>query len=63
MHQMRRIGGGIAEDKNYETWEVKECVCGRIVKESYSCTVISKKEALRLEAEMDPEIVPEPESV
>jgi len=58
MHQFKGIGGGIAEEEKYKTWEVKECSdCKRLVKESYEVKVISRSRAERLKEEMEEEIV------
>lgn len=60
MQQLRNIGGGVAEDTRYETWEVKKCPsCGRLVKEFYSAEVINQNQAHSLEKAMDPEIIRE----
>lgn len=42
------IGGGVANDATYTTWEVKECpICERMVLEFYEASVFtSVKEAL-----------------
>ena len=59
MHQLRQIGGGIAENGTYITWEVKKCPsCSRLVKETYECKVISEKEAHKLERELAHDIIP-----
>lgn len=41
MVQKDKIGGGLAEDERYITWELKECTqCGRTVVEYYEARVI-----------------------
>lgn len=61
MHQHKQIGGGIAKDEMYQTWEVKKCPnCGRLVRELYQCELITEAKARVLEkAGSDIEIVPE----
>lgn len=59
MHQYEQLGGGVAKDELYLTYEIKQCpVCKRLVKETYQCEVISQAKVDKLLAEKDPEIVP-----
>lgn len=59
MHQHKEVGGGIANERLYETWELKECnSCDRMVKETYRCEVVSAPAARKLEKEMAPSIIP-----
>lgn len=49
MRQVRErdksIGGGVALDEEYTTWELKECTkCGRLVVEHYTCLVVDSVE-------------------
>lgn len=47
MHQLKKIGGGISNDVLYATWELKICpLCTRVVKEYYSCEVLSAEQAI-----------------
>lgn len=47
-------GGGVATNEVYETWEYKVCKnCGRVVKEYYSCQVISNSLYERLKDESE----------
>ena len=49
MHQWKQAGLGVAEEKLYETWEIKVCPsCGRIVQEGYYCRVLTLEEAEEL---------------
>lgn len=60
MHQYKEIGGGEALDAKYETWAVLKCPsCTRLVKELYSCEVITQKQVNELEKEMATIIIPE----
>lgn len=39
---LKEVGGGIAEDERYITWEVKECKeCGREVLEYYAALAVN----------------------
>lgn len=41
MHQLKDFGGGMSTDKQYTTFEIKECgVCGRRTLEFYSAVLI-----------------------
>jgi len=43
MTQKDKIGGGVSNETEYTTWELKECRnCGRLVKEFYTAVVIRK---------------------
>lgn len=43
MHQKNNIGGGIAEDDKYITWELKECgTCKRNIIEYYEARLIEQ---------------------
>lgn len=45
MHQYKKVGGGEATDTKYKTWEIKECPqCGRLVRETYVCEVVERKD-------------------
>lgn len=59
MHQHKEIGGGVAKDELYQTWEIKKCPnCGRMVKELYQCEIISQAKVDKLLKERDVEIIP-----
>lgn len=43
MHQKDKRGGGISEEEDYTTWELKECpVCDRLVVEYYTARVVGQ---------------------
>lgn len=64
MHQKDKIGGGSSDDKKYETWEVKECPqCGRLVKEHYSCEVLSLTAFAKLQQQKSSDVIYEPEDI
>lgn len=45
------IGGGIADQNEYTTWELKECpVCKRLCVEHYSAIVVTSVEEARMVA-------------
>jgi len=45
MHEKDRVGDGISLTDCYETWMILECPgCGRLVKEFYSCRVLTQKQ-------------------
>lgn len=47
MRQKEHIGGGLADDEKYTTWEFKECPgCGRKVVEYYSAVVVNDEEEI-----------------
>lgn len=59
MHQHKEIGGGVARDEFYQTWEVKKCPnCGRMVKELYQVEMVSQTKVNQLEKEKDTDIIP-----